>query len=224
MSDNKIIQSWCNNATPWIAAVREQQIESRRTVTDRAIIDALTEHNPATVLDIGCGEGWLARALAARGMQVTGVDVVPGLIDAARQAGDGEFHVLTYEALLTHALERRFDALVCNFSMLGESSTATVFQAAPALLNPGGKLFVQTLHPVVACGDEAYRDGWRQGSWQGFNDGLAAQFTDPAPWFFRTLESWQALFADAGLTLIDSKEPRRSASSQPASVILIGCR
>ena len=39
------------------------------------------------VLDLGCGEGWLARALAAGGLDVTGVDGAPALVEAATAAG-----------------------------------------------------------------------------------------------------------------------------------------
>lgn len=219
--DNDIIRSWHRNAAPWITAVREQQIESRRELTDQAIIAAISAHAPTTVLDIGCGEGWLARALSAHGMQVTGVDVVPELIVAARQAGGGEFHELAYEALATHPFPHRFDALVCNFSLLGDQSTECVFRAATQLLKPGGLMFVQTLHPETACGDQPYADGWRPGSWQGFNPALREQFRDPAPWYFRTLASWLDLFVDGRLTLIDTQTPVRSAGSQPASVIFV---
>ncbi|MEX2334001.1 MAG: class I SAM-dependent methyltransferase, partial [Pseudohongiella sp.] len=190
-------------------------------ITDQAIIEAINSYAPATVLDIGCGEGWLARALTGRGMQVTGVDVVPELIAAARQAGGGEFHELGYDALATHAFPHRFDALVCNFSLLGDSSTESVFRAASQLLKPDGLMFVQTLHPIAACGDQPYVDGWRPGSWQGFSAALSQQFREPAPWYFRTLESWLDLFADGSLTVIDTKTPIRSAGSQPASVIFV---
>ncbi|MBC53505.1 MAG: SAM-dependent methyltransferase [Gammaproteobacteria bacterium] len=219
--DNHIIQSWHTNAKPWVNAVREQQIESRRAVTDRAIVDAIKAHAPATVLDVGCGEGWLARALTEYGMQVTGVDVVPELIAAARQAGGGDFHELAYDALAAHPFPYRFDAMVCNFSLLGGQSTESVFRAATQLLTPGGLMFVQTLHPETAGGDQPYVDGWRPGSWQGFQPALREQFRDPAPWYFRTLASWQDLFVDGRLTLIETQTPVRSAGSQPVSVIFV---
>ncbi len=67
LSDEKILDSWHKNAAPWSLAVREGQIDSRRLVTDSAIVGAVEEYGRAytrpSVLDIGCGEGWLARAL-----------------------------------------------------------------------------------------------------------------------------------------------------------------
>lgn len=59
----KIIDSWDKNAQPWMVAVREKQIESRNHVTDGAVIDAILSCSPRSVLDIGCGEGWLVRKL-----------------------------------------------------------------------------------------------------------------------------------------------------------------
>jgi len=100
LSDEKIVDSWHTNATPWTSAVREQRIESRKLVTDRAIVDAVISRKPTSVLDLGCGEGWLVRSLSARGVQrVIGVDVVPALVEQARAAGGGEFHVASYEAI-----------------------------------------------------------------------------------------------------------------------------
>jgi hypothetical protein len=92
-----------------------------------------------------------------------------------------------------------------------------IFAAIPSLVTSGGAFIIQTLHPVMACGEAPYRDGWRAGSWAGFS----CDFTDPAPWYFRTLGSWLALFRRHGLTLLQLREPLDPRSQRPASVIFI---
>jgi 2-polyprenyl-3-methyl-5-hydroxy-6-metoxy-1,4-benzoquinol methylase len=216
-TDQQILESWHRNAAPWTAAVREGRIESRRLVTDDAAIEAVMSTAPRSVLDIGCGEGWLARALAARGVVVTGVDAVPELIAQASAAGGGDFRTMSYEQLAAGALSMRVDSAVCNFSLIGKQSVEALFAALPALLNPRGTLVVQTLHPREACGDAPYADGWRDGSWAGFDGG----FRDAAPWYFRTLESWEGLFRSHGFDQLHRREPLHPATGRPASVIFI---
>ena len=57
---------------------------------DRAVLDAFAEHVRANgtgpVLDIGCGPGRVAAHLAARGVNVGGIDIAPAMIAAARAA------------------------------------------------------------------------------------------------------------------------------------------
>ncbi|MEJ2061593.1 MAG: class I SAM-dependent methyltransferase [Gammaproteobacteria bacterium] len=215
LTDEHIVRSWHGNADAWVTAVREGQIESRRAVTDQAIVDAVLSQCPGSVLDVGCGEGWLARELAAHNIRVTGVDVVPGLVEAANRAGGGDFRVVAYEDLASVGLRVPVDAVVCNFSLLGKESVEAVFRAVPSLLANNGVFIVQTLHPITACGDQPYEDGWREGSWAGFGN----EFTDPAPWYFRTLESWERLFTDNGFRLVEIREPVHPKSGVPASVI-----
>jgi 2-polyprenyl-3-methyl-5-hydroxy-6-metoxy-1,4-benzoquinol methylase len=217
LSDAMILDSWRTNAMPWAAAVRGQQIESRRLVTDQAILDATLAHAPQSVLDLGCGEGWLARALTARGIRVTGIDAVPALIEQARQAGGGDFRAMSYEDIAAGRLDVTVDAVVCNFALLGNESVNGLLGTVRALLNPHGRLLVQTLHPLVACGEQPYRDGWRHGSWTGFS----ADFSDPAPWYFRTLESWTRLLTDSGLRLLELREPLHPQTRKPVSVIFL---
>jgi 2-polyprenyl-3-methyl-5-hydroxy-6-metoxy-1,4-benzoquinol methylase len=214
-AEAQIRATWRRNAAPWTVAVRGQHIESRRRVTDQAIVDAVTRHAPQRVLDAGCGEGWLTRRLTALGMDVLGVDAEPALIAAAKAQGGGAFQVLSYEALAAGDVGPPFDALVCNFALIGRESGEALCRAAPTLLRPGGVLIVQTLHPHVACGDQPYVDGWRAGSWDGCGDG----FVDPAPWYFRTLESWVRLFTHTGLELVALEEPAYPVTGRAASVI-----
>jgi 2-polyprenyl-3-methyl-5-hydroxy-6-metoxy-1,4-benzoquinol methylase len=217
LSDARIVDSWHKNASPWTDAVRGNQIESRALITNRAIIEAVLSHSPRTVLDIGCGEGWLVRALAERGVEATGVDVVPALVEQANAAGGGEFRVASYEQIAAGELDMTVDAVVANFSLIGKESVEGVLRRAPELLTGSGALIIQTLHPLLAVGDLPYEDGWRRGSWAGFSD----EFSDPAPWYFRTLASWEGLLHEAGFRSIEIREPIHPETGKPASVIFI---
>jgi 2-polyprenyl-3-methyl-5-hydroxy-6-metoxy-1,4-benzoquinol methylase len=217
-SDKKIVDSWNKNVQPWVVAIREGEIESRLLVTNQAVVDAVLKREPKSALDVGCGEGWLVRALENHGIDTLGIDVVPELISHAQQEGIGRFKPISYEELSSGLLKETFDVVVCNFSLLGEESVVNLFKQAPLLLNEGGSLVVQTVHPVAGCGDANYEDGWREGSWAGFNN----RFRDPAPWYFRTMESWRNLFLDHGFGFNDISEPVNPKTNTPASVVFTG--
>jgi len=214
--DNTIIDSWQRNADPWTAAVRNGEIESRTLVTNAAIIDVVRAYAPRTAVDLGCGEGWLVRALPE--IKMIGVDAIAGLVEQARAAGGGDFRLLSYEQIAAGALQVSADLAVCNFSLIGNEAVEGLFRAAPCYLRRGGHLLVQTVHPLLACGDAPYADGWRAGSWAGFNSG----FQDAPPWYFRTLASWIALFEHNGLRLRAMHEPLHPHTGKPASLILVG--
>jgi 2-polyprenyl-3-methyl-5-hydroxy-6-metoxy-1,4-benzoquinol methylase len=238
--EQEIVRSWRANAAPWDRAIRDARIASRISVTNQAIIDAVAGVACRRILDVGCGEGWLARALSALGMSVTGVDVVPELIARARMshgadphsadphsvdphsvaaAGSVAFQVQDFASIASRQWRAGpFDAAVCNFSLLGRQSVESLIAALPSYLENPGYLIIQTLHPVAACGGEPYQDGWRAGSWQGFSD----DFSSPAPWYFRTLESWTALLQRCGFDIVECREPQAAGAVAPASVIWIG--
>jgi 2-polyprenyl-3-methyl-5-hydroxy-6-metoxy-1,4-benzoquinol methylase len=216
--ETQILRSWHINASPWSRAIRSASIVSRELVTNGAILEAVTSVRPSRVLDVGCGEGWLTRALASLGMRVLGIDAVPALVEDAQKSGGGDFQVLDYAAIARREWRAGpFDAAVCNFSLLGaESVESLVAGLAGYLANPG-YLIIQTLHPVAACGDAAYQDGWRAGTWRGFS----SDFVDPAPWYFRTVETWQSLLEHCGFDLVETREPKAAQATVPASIIWI---
>ncbi|MET0982607.1 MAG: class I SAM-dependent methyltransferase [Telluria sp.] len=216
LTDASVVDAWSKNSDPWIAAVRGREIASRALVTDAAIVEAVRARAPHTGVDLGCGEGWLVRALA--GVEMVGVDAIPGLVDAARAAGGGEFRVMSYEQIAAGELHGAFDIAICNFSLIGNEAVSGLFKAAPTYLRPGGALVVQTVHPFASCGDAAYVDGWREGSWAGFN----SDFADAPPWYFRTMAGWMALFTDNGLRLAEVREPVHPDTGKPVSLILVG--
>lgn len=216
--DKQIIQSWHQNAKAWIGAIQNQEIESRNLVTNKAIIDAVMERRPSTALDVGCGEGWLSRTLIDRNVDIVGIDVVPELIENASKMSSGKYHVCSYGDLAKEQIiDSKFDAVICNFSLIGKEDVDYLIGAIPQVLNKKGILYIQTLHHLACCEEGNSKDGWREGSWDGFG----TEFRDPAPWYYRTKASWKRLLRESGFVITECREPRYPGKEIPASMIFI---
>ncbi len=212
--DERLLASWDANAAAWTDAVRQGRIASRASATNAAVLDAVRRLHPRSVLDVGCGEGWLAHALGAGGVRVTGFDASEALVRAAR-SGPGTFVRLDYDALERdpHAVPGPYDVAVCSFSLLG-SGIVGLLRALSARLGSGGRLVVQTLHPF-ALGAERYADAWHEETFDGFGGAFPAAM----PYYARTLESWWRALDEAGLTLERLEEPRMQGVAWPVSLL-----
>ncbi|MEQ9667453.1 class I SAM-dependent methyltransferase [Coleofasciculus sp. G2-EDA-02] len=218
-NEQRLINSWNNNASSWTRVIRNQQIESRVLVTNSAILETVIELNPKTFLDVGCGEGWLCREFNSKGIEGWGVDASAELIEAAQHEGDTRFLVSLYSDLTSHRFgdTSHFSCLICNFSILGQRDLAYIASAGLCLLEEHGKIIIQTLHPTIACGDAAYVPGWRETAWQGIGD----ETFHPAPWYFRTIESWIEEFHARNYRLLKLREPCHPATNKLISIIFV---
>jgi ubiquinone/menaquinone biosynthesis C-methylase UbiE len=99
----------------------------------------------SSVLDINCGTGIDAIALAGRGYKVSGIDLSPKMIERARQKADRQgvpasFQVSSFENLESVA-ESAFDLMLSNFGGLNcVQRLDRVAQQAASRLRPGGFL------------------------------------------------------------------------------------
>ena len=215
----RILESWRVNASEWIRAITEGKIESRALCTDRAIVDAVMQRQPRTVLDLGCGEGWLVRELSKREVHVTGVDATAELIHFARGLGGGDFLVMSFSDVAKGDLESTYDVVVCNFSLMGKESVDELVAYIPKLLNPGGVFTIQTVHPQSVADPAPEQDGWQDGVWSG----LKGDFRDPAKWYFRTINGWVTLLSECGFSSVVD-EPIHPETGKPASLVITSQR
>jgi SAM-dependent methyltransferase len=106
-----------------------------------------------SVLDLGCGTGSLAIALAEEDYKVVGIDNDPKMIDVAQSKFKGKNPVFLVEDMTK--LQRSFKAesfdAIFSFGNslvhLGDpDAIENLFQTAKTLLKPGGKFFGQIIN------------------------------------------------------------------------------
>jgi 2-polyprenyl-3-methyl-5-hydroxy-6-metoxy-1,4-benzoquinol methylase len=214
--ESTLLHSWHHNAQSWIEAIRTGSIDSRLKVTDQAILLAVLGRQPERVLDLGCGEGWLLRALSERSIEAIGVDGDATLVEFSRTSSAYRVHLANYEELAEAKVDigNAYDVICANFALLHQD-IIPLLAAMNALLAPGGALLIQTLHPWAAAGGD-YQDGWREETFEGFKGDW-----QPMPWYFRTLSSWVNALDMAGFRLASVQEPQHPQSPLPQSLLLV---
>lgn len=121
---------------------------------DRSDLDAytamVTEFGGSRVLDIGCGTGTFATMLAARGVEVTGVDPAGASLDVARGKPHAE-SVTWIPGTAVDALPLQVDLVFMTANVaqvfVGDRAWADVLAVAHASLVPGGRLVFETRDP-----------------------------------------------------------------------------
>lgn len=214
---NEVLQSWQQNAGEWIHAIQGHTIASRK-FTNPAIVETIKQYKPSTVLDLGCGEGWLTRALSNKDTFVTGVDGTKELVEHAKTLSNNPFYTLNFEEIIAGMPipNAPFDAVVLNFCLYLKDGLIPLFLALKNQLTANGHIFIQTLHPSFLLMNKLpYQSQWVEDSWKG----LPGNFTQPHRWYARTLEDWFAVFDEAGLATT-LKEPINDAGL-PVSLIFI---
>jgi 2-polyprenyl-6-hydroxyphenyl methylase / 3-demethylubiquinone-9 3-methyltransferase len=113
-------------------------------------IEKLAPLESRTVLDVGCGGGILAEAMAKRGANVTGIDL------AGKPLRVAQLHALESGANVQYkessaediAAEQpaAFDVVTCMEMLEHVPRPASVIAACAALVKPGGTVFFSTIN------------------------------------------------------------------------------
>jgi SAM-dependent methyltransferase len=215
-------QTYDTNAEFWIEIIRNHRDKYREGLTDAAVLGAIGDPEGLTVLDAGCGEGYLSRKLASRGAVVTGIDSSAELIKAALtheyasklpvSFDVGSVDSLPYEA-------ESFDLVLCNHLMNDLQDPAQALREFSRVLRGRGRVVILMLHPCF-YNKHAERGQAEnnlpansyfeiRGITQNFEvDGLESPVAYTS--WLRPLESYTEALRDSGFVITGLTEPHPS--------------
>jgi len=113
-------------------------------------IKSFVELNGKRALDVGCGGGILAEALAQSGAQTTGIDLSEKALKVAELHALESGAQVNYQAISAESLAltepARFDVVTCMEMLEHVPDPASVVKACATLAKPGATLFFSTLN------------------------------------------------------------------------------
>jgi SAM-dependent methyltransferase len=215
---------WDASAAAWIADMGEHGDFGRRYVLDPVMVPLALEGRPATMLDVGCGEGRFCRLVAPHGVAVTGIDPTRAFIEAARARHPGGTYIEGGAEKLPFD-DGAFDLVVSCLSLVDIPDAPAAIAEMARVMRPGGRLLIANSNGFNTAGD-GEGCGWARHA-----DGTRAHFRidhylqERAQWIewrgiricnhHRPLSTYMKLLLGQDLRLTFFDEPRPVAEAPP---------
>ncbi len=129
--------------------LRERPIYSEVLLPN--LLALIGEVKGAVICDLACGQGWVARELARRGAQVTGLDLAPNLLALAQRYEEQEQLGIVYvqgdAQRAEHLSDSQFTGCICVMALINIPDLQTTFHNIRRILKPGGWFVFAITHP-----------------------------------------------------------------------------
>lgn len=213
---DEVRTSWDSKAKDWRRQVGENGDWNRRLNSDPILFELLGSVRHRSLLDAGCGTGYLTNKLDRLGADVVGVDLSPEMIRTAQHDyPDLEFRVDDCSTLASIP-EGEMDAVVSNYVLMDTPDLGGAVRSIYRVLRPGGIAVVVFSHPCfpqtsarVQTGEMISYD-WKHSYYEASRqqDGPWKHFKTDFIWYHRPLEEYWREFREAGFRVEDLREPR----------------
>jgi SAM-dependent methyltransferase len=144
-----VTDGWESRAAQWLAWARTPRFDAYWSYRDSFF--ALVTPPDGRALEVGCGEGRVARDLATRGHRVTGLDASPTLLRAAAEHDPGGDYVLGAAEALPFD-DGTFGLVVAYNVLMDVADMPAAVAEAARVLAPGGRFCACVTHPFADAG------------------------------------------------------------------------
>ena len=213
MESDTLAEAWEREAANWLAWARGDVRDSYPVFHRDAFLPLVPAPGRWT-LDVGCGEGRVARDLTALGHRVIGVDRSPTMAAAAWSAG-GPAAVLNGDAAHLPIGDGAVDLVVAFMSLQDVDDMPAAIAEIARVLAPAGRACIAVVHPINSAGkfeakaeDAPFRISGSYLERRRYSDSLernGRRMTFHS--LHHPLEAYARAFEDAGLLVEAMREP-----------------
>ncbi|MFQ5979339.1 MAG: class I SAM-dependent methyltransferase [Candidatus Heimdallarchaeota archaeon] len=233
-----IRDDWETLANSWTSLIRPEGTLHHRFILNPCIDELLEPISGFTILDAGCGEGYLARKLAFKGAKIIGIDFSTLMIEKCKEAipqqlaSQLEYYCADIRQMPFLA-DDSVDKILANlcFPNLETSAVREALAEFQRVLRSTGCLVFSILHPCFEAGlggwepGEKNSSGRREGkffkadhyflerSYEQLWKNPEGPFPQPLAFVHRTLETYFALLTDASFSVDLLREPKPIGSA-----------
>ena len=157
------IQAWSAYSREIDEAVGDEGDPARRYILNPVFFTLVGDIAGSTILDAGCGTGYLCRLFARRGAQMTGIEPAASLFAYAVEHEQAEplgIHYIQQDLSTFTSDDTAFDIVVANMVFMDIPDYQSAMQNCIAALRSGGRFIFSLLHP---CFDEVDRPDFAKG-------------------------------------------------------------
>jgi SAM-dependent methyltransferase len=210
-TNREIIEMWAAHAEEAVASFEQDGDFARRHLLNPTILSLLGSIAGKSVLDAGCGNGYLSRMLAAQGAIVTGVE--PALIDLCRSATDLDSDVTYVQEDLSTLLDTRpemanaYDIVVSNLVLQDIPDGSTAIHNCARTLKRGGSFVLSITHP---CFEES-AGAWLEKGFVAVHDYFESKAIPQTRFgvrFHRPLSFYFNSLVESGCNIVRIVEPQ----------------
>ncbi|PZM81640.1 MAG: SAM-dependent methyltransferase [Candidatus Melainabacteria bacterium] len=231
MKTQEVAAYWEKNATAWTTMARQGFDVCRNHLNAPGFLNMLPDVNGLKGLDVGCGEGFNTRMVAARGAQMTGIDICQKFLDYAKETEKTETYGITFQHASAQALpfaQESFDFVMSTMAMMDMPDIPVAAGEVFRVLKPGGFFQFSICHPCfqtslfewtrdengeptgLICGDYFHEEMEKILEWTFSNapEEMKNEFGNfVIPTYYKTLSGWLNMLLDIGFVLERFLEP-----------------
>jgi len=196
----------------WAASGRAELMEKEHGRPVREFLKRADLSEPFAFLDIGCGNGWVVRAVSGLDSckRATGIDKSRRMISNARSKASSKKESYLVADIEEWKTGRRFDRIFSMEAIYYTKSPQRALERIFGLLNPGGAFF---------CGTDFYADNRATAGWPGRMN---------LEMHLLSRREWRALFESAGFgaktTLVRDRTDRKKWKRELGTLFVTGTK